>query len=464
MRKFVSSTLLSTAFCAMAALPCLAPSVAAGEDFFDNPRLVTDGMPQGPIFRPVVPPATVGYPTQTADPVYRTYTSEPAPGSGPFYVFEPLGTADLAVDVPPAIPTGSGTANIATSTPAAAAVTADPNAAGQNSPTVVSFVVPVEIQAQVAAPTPQQYQQQYDALQRQYADQIRNLQNEYAARVRQQQEMYAEELRQQRTQQEQYAVQAQQQRAQQEQYAEQVRQQRERQEQYMAQVQQYRLQQEQHAAQARQRQAMYAAQMQEELQRQQQEQQRQLQLQQQLMPAQQPRVLQFPPDQPIPAQPAQRLPQQQQSYPAPAADVPLTASRPTDFGLAQPAPATPPMQAGDYASSLTHPSTGGDRPVLTLITPAEVKQALNQGVRLILLDVRGELVRDVEGHIPGDIGVPYEPAETFPARVRQAIPNANLPVVVYCRDGIWSSKAGEVMARMGYRTYLMGAYRLWLWN
>lgn len=458
MRKSICSTLL---LAAVAAATVFAQPAAAGEDFFDNPRLVTDGLPEGGIFRPVVPPATVGYPMPmpAADPVYRTYTSLPAETGGLTYVIDPLGTADLAVDVPSAPAAATVTAEQAVTV----AVSPDAGAAAtQDAQNVISFVVPVQIPAYVAAPPPpQQYQQQYDALQRQYAEQIRQIQTEYATRLRQQQEAYAEQIRQQQVQQTQYAEQVRQQQMLQEEYAARVQQQRARQEQYMAQVQQYRLQQEQQAAQARQQQAQYAEQMRQEMQWQRQQQQQQQQMQQASM-QQQPVVRQFPPDQLVPAQPAQRLPQQQ-TYPAPGPEVPLTASRPADFGLAQPAGSAP-VQAGDYASALTHPSTGGDRPVLTLITPAEVKQALNQGVRLILLDVRGELVRDVEGHIPGDVTVPYEPADTFPARVRQAIPSANLPVVVYCRDGIWSSKAGEVMARMGYRTYLMGAYRLWLWN
>lgn len=121
-----------------------------------------------------------------------------------------------------------------------------------------------------------------------------------------------------------------------------------------------------------------------------------------------------------------------------------------------------PLQAGDFMDTLANPSTGGVSPTLELITPAQVKQALVQGVSLVLVDVRGELVRDVEGHIPGDVSIPFDNQADFPQRVARTLPDTRYPVVIYCRDGTWSAKAGEIMARMGYKVYLMGAYRLWL--
>lgn len=98
---------------------------------------------------------------------------------------------------------------------------------------------------------------------------------------------------------------------------------------------------------------------------------------------------------------------------------------------------------------------------LTLITPAQVKQAIAARTPMFILDVRSEMVRDVEGHINGDISVPFLPRENFAARVAAVIPNTGLPVVVYCHDGIWSAQAGQILQQMGYTPYLMGAYRLW---
>lgn len=98
---------------------------------------------------------------------------------------------------------------------------------------------------------------------------------------------------------------------------------------------------------------------------------------------------------------------------------------------------------------------------INLVTPAQVKQAIMRQTPMVILDVRGELVRDVEGHVIGDVSVPFEPRQTFAARVGQVIPRTDLPVIVYCHDGIWASQAADVLLKMGYKTFLMGAYRLW---
>lgn len=98
---------------------------------------------------------------------------------------------------------------------------------------------------------------------------------------------------------------------------------------------------------------------------------------------------------------------------------------------------------------------------INLVTAAQIKQALQRRVPLVILDVRGDLVREIEGHIQGDVGVPFEPRQTFAARVAQAIPTREVPVVVYCEDGIWSSQAADALLGMGYKTFLMGSYLLW---
>ncbi len=128
----------------------------------------------------------------------------------------------------------------------------------------------------------------------------------------------------------------------------------------------------------------------------------------------------------------------------------------------------PPLQPGaampvaPKAFTSTHPAPVAGRDNLFIARPAEVRAALARGVQMIFLDVRDKSVRDREGHIAGDAHVPFGPVETFPARVRYVIPNAMYPVIVYCGDGVWSSQAADVLSRMGYRVYLMGAYSLWL--
>lgn len=177
-----------------------------------------------------------------------------------------------------------------------------------------------------------------------------------------------------------------------------------------------------------------------------------------------PMVVPFQPMQIQPVQPGmpiQPIPVPPQPEPVPVAPVqpalPMTPEATSAaIGGGMPAP-MPPM---GYVASLGTPVAGREN--LYLISPAEVRQALGQGVQLIILDVRDELVRSIEGNIAGDAHVQFGPAATFPARVSQAIPSAAYPVVVYDSDGVWSSQAAEVMARMGYRVYLMGAYPLWL--
>lgn len=99
---------------------------------------------------------------------------------------------------------------------------------------------------------------------------------------------------------------------------------------------------------------------------------------------------------------------------------------------------------------------------INLVTPAQIRQALLRQTPLTVIDVRGDLVRDIEGHIPGDIGIPFQPQESFADRVARAVPDKATPVVVYCHDGYWSSQAADVLLAMGYKVFLMGAYRLWM--
>lgn len=117
----------------------------------------------------------------------------------------------------------------------------------------------------------------------------------------------------------------------------------------------------------------------------------------------------------------------------------------------------PPGMNPELNPNLTNPNT----PV-QLVTPAQVNQAILEGTQMAILDVRGELVRDVIGHVPNDVHVSLDPLATFPARARHAIPDTRFPVVVYCNDGINSSRAANILANMGYsRVYLMGIYTGW---
>jgi rhodanese-related sulfurtransferase len=55
-----------------------------------------------------------------------------------------------------------------------------------------------------------------------------------------------------------------------------------------------------------------------------------------------------------------------------------------------------------------------------------------------------------EGHLPGAINVPFD--EAFDEHVQSAIPDKNVPVVVYCADSRCrlSPQAAERLDRLGY--------------
>ncbi len=403
MRKTAATAVLLAVLTAMATLP--APAA--------------DDAVRSGVFAPLTTPNPEPVVVSSIDPVTA------AEGTASI-VTNPELLTPIVTPAPVAAPMASAPA-AGTAAPAAAAA--------QDGRQVMSFAVPVPIPADMAYPPrqqryPQQYQQPYQ--QQLQAQQQQQYQRQLAEQAAYQRQQYEEQLRlrQEYELQRQYA---------QQQYAARQQELAQQQQQLQQQLQDLSLQQRQLAAQA-------DAIRQEAL---------ILQQQSPVAPAYIPPyalVRQFDPNAPVPPQP----PMAQPYAPAPQYAAPAPAPQYTP-------PAAQPLPAADFVNTLRHPSTGGDKPVLSLITPAEVKQALNQGVRLVMLDVRDGLVRDVEGIIPGSVSVPFEPAATFVPRVERVLPRGgNYPVVVFCSDGIWSAKAAEVLAREGYSVYVMGAYRLWV--
>ncbi|MCD7896454.1 MAG: hypothetical protein LUG50_07220 [Planctomycetaceae bacterium] len=96
------------------------------------------------------------------------------------------------------------------------------------------------------------------------------------------------------------------------------------------------------------------------------------------------------------------------------------------------------------------------------ITPADAWRFMNSGVPLIVLDVRSELERAVDGHIPGDANLSYDPKGTFILRAQRAIPDRDAPIIVYCNSGITSASAADMLSRGGFsRVFVLGAYANW---
>ncbi|MCC8164881.1 MAG: hypothetical protein LIQ31_01710 [Planctomycetes bacterium] len=101
-------------------------------------------------------------------------------------------------------------------------------------------------------------------------------------------------------------------------------------------------------------------------------------------------------------------------------------------------------------------------PVPLAITPADAWRFMNSGQQLIVLDVRGELERAVDGHIPGDANLPYDPKGTFNTRAQHAILDRDAPIIVYCNSGITSASAADVLSRAGFtRVFVLGSYANW---
>ena len=90
------------------------------------------------------------------------------------------------------------------------------------------------------------------------------------------------------------------------------------------------------------------------------------------------------------------------------------------------------------------------------ITPKELKQKLDQGEPVVLIDVREENERTV-CHIGGTL----IPLAQIPARSAE-IPKQG-QVVVYCRSGGRSAKAVEFLEGQGYTTLqnLVGGVLRW---
>lgn len=108
----------------------------------------------------------------------------------------------------------------------------------------------------------------------------------------------------------------------------------------------------------------------------------------------------------------------------------------------------------------------GALPGANPISAAEAWRRLQSGERIVLVDVRDTLEREVDGNIPGDVSIPLSPKDRFADTIQRAIPDHNMPVFLYCKGGIptgLSAQAASIMAGVGYRNqvYITGGYDHW---
>ena len=90
----------------------------------------------------------------------------------------------------------------------------------------------------------------------------------------------------------------------------------------------------------------------------------------------------------------------------------------------------------------------------------EVKQRLDRGDKLLLVDVREES-EWARGHLPGAIHLSKGVIERD---IETSIPDQAAPVVLYCGGGFRSVLVAENLQRMGYHNVLSmdGGWRGWV--
>lgn len=92
------------------------------------------------------------------------------------------------------------------------------------------------------------------------------------------------------------------------------------------------------------------------------------------------------------------------------------------------------------------------------ITPAVVKERLDKGEKLIIVDVRTK-EEYAGGHIPNSLLIPYDEIE---AKAANLLPDKNAAIIVYCRSGRRSEIAAKSLVKLGYTSVAdMGAISDW---
>ena len=92
------------------------------------------------------------------------------------------------------------------------------------------------------------------------------------------------------------------------------------------------------------------------------------------------------------------------------------------------------------------------------ITPVVVKERLDKGEKLIIVDVRTKEEYD-SGHIPRSLLIPYDEMEATAASL---LPDKNASIIVYCRSGRRSEIAAKSLVKLGYTNVAdLGAISDW---
>jgi rhodanese-related sulfurtransferase len=90
----------------------------------------------------------------------------------------------------------------------------------------------------------------------------------------------------------------------------------------------------------------------------------------------------------------------------------------------------------------------------------EVKQKLDAGEKIILVDVREES-EWARGHLPGAV---YMGKGVIERDIEKKVPDKNAPIVLYCGGGFRSALVAENLQKMGYTNVISmdGGWRGWV--
>lgn len=92
------------------------------------------------------------------------------------------------------------------------------------------------------------------------------------------------------------------------------------------------------------------------------------------------------------------------------------------------------------------------------ITAKEIEEKIGNKENFILLDVRTQ-EEYVEGHIPNSQLLPLQELKE---KVEATIPNKKEEIVVYCRSGVRSRQAAQILIDLGYENvYNLGGIIEW---
>lgn len=92
------------------------------------------------------------------------------------------------------------------------------------------------------------------------------------------------------------------------------------------------------------------------------------------------------------------------------------------------------------------------------INMEEAKNNLEADKSIVLLDVRSKM-EYAEGHIEGAINVPVTELEY---EIEDIIPDKDQTIYLYCRSGVRTIMAGDVLLNLGYTSvYDMGGIIYW---